>query len=134
MTVGRGLRIPSAHQPLKLALVDDNALFRRTLLRLVGRQPELTVLAEAASGEEMNALLEQWRPELLLLDLEVGAESGFDLLKRALAAQPDLAVILLTGHDPFALQAAATASGAQACWSFRSSAGSPVALTLLRML
>ncbi|MCC5887000.1 MAG: response regulator [Gammaproteobacteria bacterium] len=120
MTSGReatGLRVPSANQPLKLAVVDDNALFRRTLVRLIGRQPELTMIAEAASGAEMMALLTECDPELLLLDLEIGAESGFDLLPRALASRPDLAVILLTGHDPLALQGAAVEGGAQACWS-----------------
>jgi len=116
MAVG-GQRIPSAQRPLELAVVDDNALFRRTLIRLVGRQPELTMIAEAACGDEMAALLAEREPELLLLDLEVGAESGFDLLPRALASNPDLAVILLTGHDPVALQAAAVASGARSCWS-----------------
>ena len=120
MESGRGIegvRSPSAEQPLKLAVVDDNALFRRTLVRLIGRQPELAVVAEAACGDEMSAMLASCEPECLLLDLEVGAESGFELLPRALASQPDLAVILLTGHDPVALQEAAVAAGAQACWS-----------------
>lgn len=120
MSPGRstaGGRIPSADRPLKLAVVDDNVLFRRTLVRLVGRQPELEMIAEAGSGDEMMTLLAECQPELLLLDLEVGGESGFELLPRALASQPELAVILLTGHDPVALQEAARANGAQACWS-----------------
>lgn len=112
-----GLRIPSPERPLKLAVVDDNALFRRTLVRLIGRQTELDMIGEAACGDDMLTLLAEWDPELLLLDLEVGSESGFDLLPRALALQPQLAVILLTGHDPVALQSAAVAAGAQACWS-----------------
>lgn len=110
-------RVPDVHRPMRLAVVDDNALFRRTLLRLIGRQPELSMIGEAASGDEMMALLPAWEAEMLLLDLEVGPESGFDLLPRALASQPELAVVLLTGHDPVALQSAALAVGAQACWS-----------------
>lgn len=120
MEAGRGfqgVRIPSAERPLKLAVVDDNALFRRTLVRLIDWQPGLSMIGEAACGDDMMALLAERDPELLLLDLEVGAESGFELLARALASQPDLAVILITGHDPVALQAAAVAAGAQACWS-----------------
>lgn len=112
-----GVRVPSAKRPLKLAVVDDNALFRRTLVRLIGRQPELAMIGEAACGDDMLVLLAEGEPELLLLDLEVGSESGFDLLPRALASQPELGVILLTGHDPVALQSAAVAAGAQACWS-----------------
>lgn len=67
MAVG-GQRIPTAQRPLELAVVDDNALLRRTLIRLVGRQPELTMIAEAACGEEMAALLAEREPELLLLE------------------------------------------------------------------
>jgi len=111
-----GVRIPSTQRPLRLAVVDDNALFRRTLVRLIGRQPELSMIGEATCGDDMMGLLPEWGPELLLLDLDIGSESGFDLLPRALASQPDLAVILLTGHDPVALQVAAVAAGAQACW------------------
>ncbi len=109
-------RVPSPEAPLRVAVVDDNDLFRRTLVRLLARQPCLEVVAEAASGAELDALLAS-EPEVVLLDLEVGEESGFVLLERCHAVSPQLGVILLTGHDPSALQILAREKGAQACWS-----------------
>ncbi|TVS18311.1 MAG: DNA-binding response regulator [Gammaproteobacteria bacterium] len=112
----RQVRIPTPEAPLRIGVVDDNALFRRTLVRLIARQAVLQVVAEAASGAELDALLSS-DPELLLLDLEVGDESGFVLLEHCHAVSPQLSVILLTGHDPSALQIPARDKGAQACWS-----------------
>ncbi len=110
------LRVPTPEAPLQVAVLDDNAMFRRTLVRLIARQPCLSVVAEGASGAELDALLcadLEW----LLLDLEVGRESGFELLSRCRIGAPDLGVILLTGHDPVALQQGARDAGAHACWS-----------------
>lgn len=112
----RFARVPTPDAPLRVAVLDDNAMFRRTLMRLIARQPGMTVVAEGASGAELDELL-GGDAEWLLLDLEVGGESGFDLLGRCRAGAPDLGVILLTGHDPAALQPGARNAGAHACWS-----------------
>lgn len=113
----RRLRPPTEAQPLELVVVDDNALFRRTLARLIERIPRLHLLGEADSGQGLESLLALQAPELLLLDLEVGTESGFELLPLCLRRRPEMAVILLTGHDPWPLQAAAVERGALGCWS-----------------
>lgn len=110
------MRWPSAEDPLRLAVVDDNALFRRTLARLIAREPRLELTAEADSGRTLGEVLGA-PVELLLLDLEVGQESGFDLLSRCRAETPDLDVILLTGHDPLSLQGPALDAGARDCRS-----------------
>jgi|TARA_R110002072_G_scaffold11431_25_gene51716 two-component system C4-dicarboxylate transport response regulator DctD len=89
----------------KVLLVDDEESLRDSLrqsLELAGLQPVVAASADAAIG-----LLEDQWPGIVLSDLRMPGMSGFDLLAAIQDRDPDLPVILLTGHGdiPMAVQA-----------------------------
>lgn len=60
-------------------LVDDHLIVRRGLASLIGDEPDLTVVAEASSGEEAIALASVHRPDVIVLDLRLRDMSGIDV-------------------------------------------------------
>lgn len=87
-------------RPIRIVLIDDHAVLRTGLRMIINHQPGLTVIGEAATrAEALEAALGS--PDIILLDLDLGDESGVDLLPELLAAAPHARVILLTGlRDP----------------------------------
>ena len=78
-----------------LLLVDDEPQLVRSLRRLI--EPEGFTIREASGGPEMARELEA-QPELLLLDLHLGATSGFDLIREVRRRSPDTEIIVMTGY------------------------------------
>lgn len=64
---------------LSVMLVDDHLIVRRGLASLIGDEPDLTVVAEASSGEEAIALASAHRPDVIVLDLRLRDMSGIDV-------------------------------------------------------
>jgi two-component system LytT family response regulator len=85
-------------------IVDDEPLARSALRRLCAEQPDLTIIAEADSGAAAIKAALAYRPQLLLLDVDLQDMSGFDVL-RSLAKQDELAAILITAHSKYAVRA-----------------------------
>ena len=78
-------------------LVDDHAVVRAGLRMLLESQPGLSVSGEAATHAEALAQAASSQPDIILLDLDLGDDSGLDLLPALRSAAPDARVILLTG-------------------------------------
>ena len=99
--------------PIRIVLVDDHSIVLLGLEKLIeSAAPAMAVEAIATCGEDALVAVTNHRPDIVLLDLELGQESGFDLLApiRELGAK----VIMLTdAHDSQAAQTAmcAGASG-----------------------
>jgi len=85
-------------------LVDDEKSSLETLRQLLENYcPEIEILATSQSAEEAITLIQQHKPELLFLDVELPLGSGFDLLENDLGVSCD--VIFTTAHDEYALRA-----------------------------
>uniref|UniRef100_UPI0035CB5AA9 response regulator transcription factor n=1 Tax=uncultured Amnibacterium sp. TaxID=1631851 RepID=UPI0035CB5AA9 len=56
---------------IRVALVDDQQMFRRGVSMIVRSQPDLTVVGEAGNGEEAIALVERERPDVVLMDVRM---------------------------------------------------------------
>jgi two-component system LytT family response regulator len=87
---------------LDTLIVDDERLARRELRRLLGEHDGVTVVGEAANADEAEAAVREHEPDLLLLDVQMPGDSGFDLLER-LDAVPH--VVFVTAYDEYAIQA-----------------------------
>ena len=87
---------------MKVVIIDDERLARNELRRLLKAHPEWTLVGEAATMAEGLLLIEQARPDLLLLDIQMPEGSGFDLLS-ALDDPP--MVIFTTAYDQYAIAA-----------------------------
>ncbi len=79
-----------------LLLVDDDDAFRRVMASELGRLGFR--VASAGSGIEALRAVEERRPQVVLLDLQLPDLSGLEVLKRVRAASPGSEVIMLTGH------------------------------------
>jgi DNA-binding NarL/FixJ family response regulator len=80
-------------------LVDDQALFRESLALLLGAQPDLLVVGEAANGEAALTLIAAARPQVVLMDLRMPILDGVAATRRLRAEHPDVQVIALTTFD-----------------------------------
>jgi len=86
-------------EPIRVLLVDDQALFREGLRTLLGMQPGLEVVGEAANGEEALRLAAKLCPQVVLMDLRMPVLDGVTATRRLREAQPDCRVIVMTTFD-----------------------------------
>jgi DNA-binding LytR/AlgR family response regulator len=86
-------------------LVDDEESARARLRRLLDAHPDIHIAAEARDGLEAVQQIEELRPALLFLDIELPGLSGFDVLRSLPPAVPMPLVIFATGYDQHALAA-----------------------------
>lgn len=99
MTFDAGL-VPAP--AVRVAIIDDEPVARRGLRLMVNDDPEIVVVGESGGGAEAAALLAEFRPDLVFLDIQMPGQDGFALLA-GLAFAP--AVIFVTAHGGHALRA-----------------------------
>ncbi len=93
----------------RVMLTDDHELVRAGLRRILEAQPDLLVCGEEADGESALRTLKTLKPDMLVLDLSMPGLDGFEVLRRAKKAQPELKVLVLTMHaNPEYVQRAIT--------------------------
>lgn len=83
---------------IRVAVVDDHPLVREGTAAIVERAEDMEIAGVAASLEELRPILRDGSVQVLLLDLRLGTESGFDLLRDAKDG-PMPAVVVLTSYD-----------------------------------
>ena len=88
------------HNPtsIRILLADDHTVMRQGLSALLGRQENLTIVAEANDGHEAVELFRKHRPDILLTDIEMPRMDGVTALAAIRAEYPDARGILLTMH------------------------------------
>jgi DNA-binding NarL/FixJ family response regulator len=82
---------------IRVAVVDDHPLVREGTAALIDRQEDMEIAGVAASLEELSPILDASTVDVLLLDLRLGEESGFDLLRADTKPMP--AVVVVTSYD-----------------------------------
>ncbi|HEY3366419.1 MAG TPA: response regulator [Symbiobacteriaceae bacterium] len=86
-------------------VVDDEPLARDELIYFLRKTERVNILAEAATGPEALALVEQHRPDVVFLDVQMPEMNGFEVATRLLQGAIRPAVIFATAHDEYALRA-----------------------------
>jgi DNA-binding NarL/FixJ family response regulator len=81
---------------LRCLIVDDNRRFLEAACGLLEREG-ITVVGVASTSAEALDQVQQWRPDVTLVDIDLGKESGFDLVRR-LADLAPLRMILISTH------------------------------------
>jgi two-component system response regulator DevR len=102
--------------PIDIVLVDDHAIVRQGLRAILEREGDLRVVGEAANTATAIAIVNQVRPQIVLLDLKLSAASdteGLDLCAALVAGHPDLGVLVLTTFLDDHLVLAAIHNGAR---------------------
>jgi DNA-binding NarL/FixJ family response regulator len=103
----------SGDGPVRIVIVDDDALVRAGLRMLLGGDAGLVVVGEAADGLEAAAVIDRSDPDLVLMDIRMPRCDGITATAREVARRPDLAVIVLTTFDADELVLGALRAGAR---------------------
>ncbi|MBA2302235.1 MAG: response regulator [Acidobacteria bacterium] len=87
---------------LRAVVVDDEPLARKRLRRLLAEYPEMEVAGEAADGIQACRVIDELKPDVVFLDVEMPGPSGFEVLAN-LHHRPR--IVMVTAHDEFAVRA-----------------------------
>jgi DNA-binding NarL/FixJ family response regulator len=91
----------SAAEPKKIRVLiaDDHVTVLEGLAAMIGRQPDMVVVAEAADGQEAIDLWITHRPEVTLLDLRMPKLDGVDVIEEIRERDPSARIIVLTTYE-----------------------------------
>jgi two-component system LytT family response regulator len=89
---------------VRVLIADDEAVARKGLRTLLATEPDLTIVGEASTGEEIEALLRSVDADVLLLDIQMPQKSGLDVVAGVDPAALPF-VIFVTAHDEHAIRA-----------------------------
>ena len=89
---------PGTGMPLRCLIVDDRPSFSEAARELLTGQG-LAVVGTATSSAEAIQRIQELRPDVALVDIDLGEESGFDLARRLAADGSGVRVILISTHD-----------------------------------
>ena len=81
---------------ISVLLADDHVLFRQALRHLLEMEQDITVVAEASDGAAALALVEQARPDVVLLDISMPAMDGIVATAKLREEHPGIGIIILT--------------------------------------
>jgi DNA-binding NarL/FixJ family response regulator len=85
--------------PVKVLLVDDHAEFRRVVHEFLSKLPHVTVVGEAANGEEAVSQVKRLHPDLVLMDVSLPLLNGFDATRIIKKGWPEIKVLITTVND-----------------------------------
>src|SRR5262245_22580006 len=91
--------LPSQFKMIKVVVVDDHAVVREGLKRIIAENPGMSVTAEAGDGHEAMKVIQSQPCDVVLLDLTMPDKSGLDVLKQLHAESPRLPVLVLSMHS-----------------------------------
>ncbi len=83
----------------RVLIADDHALVRAGIRALVEKIEGIVVVGEAGKGKEALELVDELRPNLMLLDLTMPEGGGFEVLDHVMKNFPEIRVIVLTVHE-----------------------------------
>lgn len=84
---------------IRVLIVDDHAILRDGIRSLLERREGITVVGEAANGQEALQRVQELMPDLVLMDIAMPVMDGLEATRRLKETHPDLKILILTQHD-----------------------------------
>lgn len=84
---------------IKVLIVDDHALVRMGIRRLLADLPDMDVVAEAENGEVALARVKTHRPDVILLDMKMPGIDGWEVTRRLKKSNPNIKIIAVTSMN-----------------------------------
>lgn len=100
-------------EKIRIALIDDHKLFREGVKRILSFESTFEVVAEGGDGTEVNELVEKYKQDIVLMDINMPGMNGIEATKELLQSYPDTKVIILSIHDDESYVTHALQTGAQ---------------------
>jgi DNA-binding NarL/FixJ family response regulator len=110
MTAGQSE--PARERTARVLLVDDHRTFTDLLALALRGESDLEFVGAAHRATEAEALVAKLRPDVVVMDVNIGPDDGIELTARLTAAYPELSVVVLTAHADSALMQRAVQAGA----------------------
>jgi DNA-binding NarL/FixJ family response regulator len=86
-------------KPARILIVDDHPIVRHGLAQLIDEEAGLSVCGSAATPAEAVEAVDRTQPDLVIVDLSLGDESGLDLVKDLKQRHPDRRMLVLSMYD-----------------------------------
>src|SRR5512137_2082550 len=102
----------ASQDPCRIAVVDDNPLFRQGLRQILDSKDDLKIVGEAGDGLEFLFLLKELLPDLVILDIAMPTLKGIETLRQVKMKYPGMKVLILTMHKEREYLLAAIRAGA----------------------
>jgi DNA-binding NarL/FixJ family response regulator len=83
----------------KVLLVDDHAILRQGLVRLINQEPDLEVCGEAEEGPKAFEMVSKLNPDVVVVDISLKGSNGIELVKNLKARWSNLPTLVLSMHD-----------------------------------
>jgi two-component system, NarL family, response regulator NreC len=97
---------------IRVLIVDDHAVLRAGLRMLIGGQPDMEVVGEAADGEDAVQRVPELKPDVVLMDITMPGIGGIRAIEQIRRVHPETRVLVLTMHDVPAYLRSVLAAGA----------------------
>jgi len=85
--------------PIRILLADDHIMVREGTRRILEREPDLRVVAEAGNGREAIAMAKRERPDVAVVDISMPEVNGIEATKGIKQTSPETAILVLTAYD-----------------------------------
>ena len=84
---------------IRILLADDHHIVRAGIRQLLESAKDIQVIAEAGDGEEAQALIQQHKPDVAVLDIQMPKASGIEVTRWVRSHLPEVGVLILTAYD-----------------------------------
>jgi DNA-binding NarL/FixJ family response regulator len=84
------------NRKLSIIIVEDQHIFRKGLILLLKEIPGIQIFGEASNGEEFLKMIENERPDIVFMDIQMPVMNGIDATKNAIALYPDLKIVAIS--------------------------------------
>ena len=98
---------------IRIMLVDDHAVVRAGVRRLLEQDTKFSVIAEAESGERAYQIFGEHLPDVTIIDLSMPGIGGMETIKRIVARYPTAKILVLSMHENVAFASQALKAGAK---------------------